>query len=285
MKKQTAKDKNVDFDSNFIAVDLKDIPSFDVDISLVDRNPNQPRKTFLDESLTEMANSIKKYGIIQPILVAPAPNGRYFIVAGERRFRSAHIAGLKKIPVIVRDLSQLQIKEIALIENLHREDLNAIESAEAVRELMDNHGLTQEEVAQRIGKSRPYVANIIRLLQLPKEIKELVKNGSLSAGHARALISIDDKAYLMSLAKQIIEKKMSVREVENLVRLYFAKKENKTKSKVLPIELKEFVNDLKRIFSTKVSIVGNSEKGRISIDYYNKDDLDRIFDLIQSLKK
>lgn len=268
-----------------VKVDLAGVNATDVDITLIDRNPDQPRKVFNEEALREMSNSIATYGVLQPLLVTEN-NGRYLIIAGERRFRAAYMAGLKRVPVIIRELTNQQIQEIALIENLHREDLNAIEAAEGMRELMENHGLTQEAVATRIGKSRPYVTNTLRLLQLPKEVTDLVKNGHLSPGHARALISIDDKDYLVTLANQAVASKLSVRELETKVRLYFTRKSIPTgpRKQPLPIELKEMVSDMKRVFATKVRIAGNETKGRIYIDYFNKDDLDRIHEIVQKLK-
>lgn len=268
-----------------VKVDLADINAIDVDITLIDRNPDQPRKVFNEEALREMSNSIATYGVLQPLLVTEN-NGRYLIIAGERRFRAAYMAGLKRVPVIIRELTNQQIQEIALIENLHREDLNAIEAAEGMRELMENHGLTQEAVATRIGKSRPYVTNTLRLLQLPKEVTDLVKEGHLSPGHARALISIDDKEYLVTLANQAVASRLSVRELETKVRLYFTRKSIPTgpRKQALPIELKEMVSDMKRVFATKVRIAGNESKGRIYIDYFNKDDLDRIHEIVQKLK-
>lgn len=268
-----------------VKVDLAGVNAIDVDITLIDRNPDQPRKVFNEEALREMSNSIATYGVLQPLLVTEN-NGRYLIIAGERRFRAAYMAGLKRVPVIVRELTNQQIQEIALIENLHREDLNAIEAAEGMRELMENHGLTQEAVATRIGKSRPYVTNTLRLLQLPKEVTDLVKEGHLSPGHARALISIDDKEYLVTLANQAVASRLSVRELETKVRLYFTRKSIPTgpRKQPLPIELKEMVSDMKRVFATKVRIMGNESKGRIYIDYFNKDDLDRIHEIVQKLK-
>ena len=268
-----------------VKVDLAGVNAIDVDITLIDRNPDQPRKVFNEEALREMSNSIATYGVLQPLLVTEN-NGRYLIIAGERRFRAAYMAGLKRVPVIIRELTNQQIQEIALIENLHREDLNAIEAAEGMRELMENHGLTQEAVATRIGKSRPYVTNTLRLLQLPKEVTDLVKEGHLSPGHARALISIDDKDYLVQLANQAVASRLSVRELETKVRLYFTRKSIPTgpRKQALPIELKEMVSDMKRVFATKVRIAGNESKGRIYIDYFNKDDLDRIHEIVQKLK-
>ena len=270
-----------------IKVEVKDMPTVEVEISQIDRNPNQPRKTFNEESLKEMSTSIATYGVLQPLLLVKQDNGRYLIIAGERRFRAAMMAGLKKVPAIIREFTEQQIQEISLIENLHREDLNAIEAAEGMRELMENHGLTQEDVALRIGKSRPYVTNTLRLLQLPKEVTEMVREGILSPGHARALISIDDKEYLINLAKQACDNKLTVREIENRVRLYFTRKAipgGPRKEREMSVELKEMVNDMKRIFATKVKLLGNDKKGRIIIDYFNEDDIDRIHALIQILK-
>lgn len=270
-----------------VKVDVKDMPTVEVAVSEIDRNPNQPRKTFNEDSLKEMASSIAVYGVLQPLLLVKEDNGRYLIIAGERRFRAATMAGLKKVPAIIREFTDQQIQEISLIENLHREDLNAIEAAEGMRELMENHGLTQEEVAVRIGKSRPYVTNTLRLLQLPSEVTEMVRSGALSPGHARAIISIDDKDYLINLAKQACDNKLTVREIENRVRLYFTRKAipgGPRKEREVSVELKEMVNDMKRIFATKVKLLGNDKKGRIIIDYFNEDDIDRIHALIQILK-
>lgn len=285
-----AKGLNALFNDNEenVKVELtEDVQTQEIDISLIDRNPNQPRKTFNDESLKEMAHSIATYGVLQPLLLAKTSNDRYLIIAGERRFRASLLAKLKKVPAIVREFTPQQIQEISLIENLHREDLNAIEAAEGMRELMDNHGLTQEEVANRIGKSRPYVTNTLRLLQLPAEVTDLVRQGKLSPGHARTLISIDDKDYLITLANQACDNKLSVRDLENRVRLYFTRTaipSGPRKGQNLSLELKEFVGDMKRIFATKVKLMGNEQKGRITIDYFNADDLERIHALIQILK-
>lgn len=269
-----------------VRVDTSGVPAEEIEITLIDRNPNQPRKTFKEESLKEMATSIAAYGVLQPLLLVK--NGdRYLIIVGERRFRAALMAGLKTVPAIVREFTDQQIQEISLIENLHREDLNAIEAAEGMKELMDNHGLTQEDVAQRIGKSRPYVTNTLRLLQLPAEVADMVRNGDLSPGHARALISIDDKDYLITLAKQACDNKLTVREIENRVRLYFTRKAipgGPRKEREVSVELKEMVSDMKRIFATKVKLLGNDKKGRIIIDYFSEDDIDRIHALVQILK-
>ena len=277
------------FDDNETNVEVKipDAQTNEVDITLIDRNTNQQRQTFDEDSLNEMAESIKTYGVLQPLLLVPKLDGRYLIVAGERRFRASSRAGLRTVPAIIKDLDDEQIQEISLIENLHREDLNAIEAAFGMRELIKTHGLKQEDIAVKIGKSRPYVTNTLRLLQLPDEIIELVKTGQLDAGHARALIPIDDLQYQSLLAKQIVENKLSVREVEERVRLYFTRKANKggpRDKKDMSIELKNMVSEMKTIFQTKVKLLGNEQKGRITIDYFSSDDLERIYALMQLLK-
>lgn len=259
-----------------------------LDITMLDRNPEQARKTFDEDSLKEMANSMKLYGVLQPLLVTKLPNGRYQIVAGERRYRAAMKANLTTVPAIIKDLPVEEIKAISLIENIQREDLNAIEAAEGIKELMTNHGLTQEAVADRIGKSRPYVTNLLRLLTLPEEVLEMVKSGKISSGHARTLVTIDNKEFLINLAKQIVQYKMTVRDVENRVRLFETRKNipsGPRKTPPLSLELKELVSDMKRVFGTRVKLVGTPEKGRFSIDYFSADDLQRIYQLVESLKK
>lgn len=259
-----------------------------LDITMLDRNPEQARKTFDEDTLKEMANSMKLYGVLQPLLVTKLPNGRYQIVAGERRYRAAMKANLTTVPAIIKDLPVEEIKAISLIENIQREDLNAIEAAEGIKELMTNHGLTQEAVADRIGKSRPYVTNLLRLLTLPEEVLEMVKSGKISSGHARALVTIDNKEFLINLAKQIVQYKMTVRDVENRVRLFETRKNipsGPRKTPPLSLELKELVSDMKRVFGTRVKLVGTPEKGRFSIDYFSADDLQRIYQLVESLKK
>lgn len=265
-----------------------DLSTQEIDIHLIDRNPNQPRKTFDEESLKSMATSISMYGVLQPILLVKSEGGRYLIIAGERRFRASLLAGLKTIPAIVKELSPQQIQEISLIENLHRENLNAIEAAEGIRELMDHHGLTQEEVAIRIGKSRPYVTNTLRLLQLPSEVMDMVKEGKLSPGHARTILTVDNKEKLIEFAKLASEEDISVRDLERMVQNYFSEStQTATKRKAkepLPLELKSFVSDMKRLFKTKVNLVRNGSKGRITIDYFSNDDLERIHAIMQLLQ-
>lgn len=251
----------------------------EIEIGLIDRNPDQPRKIFDDEALAELATSIKNYGVIQPIIVREK-DGRYIIIAGERRWRASRLAGLKTIPCVIREYTEQEISEIAIIENLQREDLNPIESAKAIKSLINQYNLTQDEVADKIGKSRPAVANTIRLLSLPESIITLVESNKLTAGHARALLGIDNPAKQKEIALLIIKNNLTVRDVENIIKhLNNPKKENTPKEKSL--EIKDFEDKIKRVFSTKVQIKGTDSKGKIVIDYYSKDDLERIYDILK----
>jgi ParB family chromosome partitioning protein len=209
------------------------------------------------------------------------------IIAGERRFRASKIAGLSKVPVIIKTYNERQIKEISLIENLQREDLNPIEAATAMRSLMDEYGMTQEDLADRIGKSRSAIANTLRLLNLAPEVIKMVANVVLSAGHARALISIPQVDQI-KIAESAVKEEISVRDVEKRVRDYFAPPEEKAKKKIkmeLSAELKELVAEMQRVLGTKVNAIGNDKKGRIYIDYYTRDDLDRLSEILEFVKK
>lgn len=250
----------------------------EIEIGLIDRNPDQPRKIFDEEALNELAESIKVHGVIQPIIVKEVGD-RYVIIAGERRYRASRVAGLKTIPCVVKNYTEREISEIAIIENLQREDLNPIESAKAIKNLINQYDLTQDEVADKIGKSRPAVANTLRLLLLPDSIISLVESNKISAGHARTLLSISDSKKQKEIALLIIEKGLTVRDVEKII-----KDLNKpVQEKVViekSLELKDFENSIKRVFATKVQIKGNDNKGKIVIDYYSKDDLNRIYDIL-----
>lgn len=255
-----------------------------IDISLIYANPNQPRKTFDETALKELATSIKTHGIIQPIVLNRAEDGKYMIIAGERRWRAAKMAGLEQVPAFVRNYTPKQIKEISIIENLQREDLNPIEAARAIKQLMDEYDLTQEAVADRIGKSRPAIANTLRLLNLPMDVIELIEKNKLSAGHARCLVALSSPIEQTKVAQAAVAKKLSVREMEKLVKnlLNPVKERPKTEQS---LELRGMIEEMQRTFATKVSAIGNDDKGRIYIDYYSKDDLDRIAELIQLINK
>ena len=258
----------------------------EIDIGSIFANPNQPRKVFDETALKELADSIKKHGVIMPIIVNKSGD-RYMIIAGERRFRASKIAGLDKVPVIIKTYNERQIKEISLIENLQREDLNPIEAATAMRSLMDDYGLTQEDLADRIGKSRPAIANTLRLLTLSSEVIKMVADGTLSAGHARALISLPQTDQV-KIAEAAVKEGSSVRDIEKKVKDYFAPPEEIAKKKAkmeLSAELKELINNMQRTFGTKVNAIGNDNKGRIYIDYYTRDDLDRLADILEFLQK
>lgn len=259
----------------------------EIDMRLIDPNKNQPRKHFEPSSLKELSDSIKVHGVIQPIIVTKTNENRYMIIAGERRFRASLLAGLNTIPAIIRDYTPKQVKEVSLIENLQREDLNPIEAARAISELMKEFGFTQEEVASRIGKSRPLVANTLRLLALTPEVIELIEKGLISAGHGKLLVVLTPEVQI-KCAKEIIDNKLSVRETEVLVRKLqeSAEKEGEQREvRYQSPELKELCHRMQRLFGTKVAIKGDDNKGKISIDYFNQDDLDRICKFISKLER
>ena len=258
----------------------------ELNINDITPNPNQPRKHFDQDALQELADSIKVHGVIQPLVVNKLENGKYMIIAGERRWRASKLAGLDKVPVVIKNYSDKQVKEISIIENLQREDLNPIEAARAIKQLMEEYSLTQEVVAERIGKSRSNIANTLRLLSLYPDVVKMVEDGRLSSGHAKTLVTITDTTAQIKLARQACDGKMSVRDLEKAVRNYLnPNKPKATKVVEQSIELRELISDMQRVFSTKVSAIGNDNKGRIYIDYYSRDDLDRISDLMELLKK
>ena len=255
-------------------------------IGEVSPNRSQPRQMFDDEKLSELAASIKKHGIMQPLIVK-REGSKYLIVAGERRWRAAKLASLKTVPAIIRDLTSREVMEMALIENIQREDLNPIEEADAYEKLMTEFGLTQEQLAETVGKSRPTIANTVRLLSLDETVKEMISDGSISSGHARALLGISNKEKQIAAAEHIVEKGMSVRQTEELVKKLSVRpakgKAAKQKQKRAP-ELNQLETRLKSYLGTKVSVDAvDNKKGKIVIEYYSLDDADRIIDLI--LKK
>ncbi len=258
----------------------------EIEVSKIVPNPNQPRKNFDEEALQELASSIKLHGVIQPLVVNKTDDNNYLIIAGERRWRASKMAGLEKVPVVIKNYTEKQVREISIIENLQREDLNPIEAARAIKQLMDEYHLTQEVVSDRIGKSRSSVANTLRLLTLYPDVIKMIEDGKLSSGHAKSLVVVDDTTQQIKLAKQASEGKMSVRELEKAVKNYLnPQKGVSNKVKEQSLELKELINEMQRVFATKVSAIGNDNKGRIYIDYYSRDDLDRLSDIVELIKK
>lgn len=250
-----------------------------IPLNKVYANPNQPRKTFDKESINELSDSIRVHGLIQPIIVNEMPDG-YMIIAGERRFRASQQCGLKEIDAIVKKYTAKQVAEISIIENLQREDLNPVELAKGIKKLMEEHDLTQEKVAERLSMSRSAVANSLRILTLYPEVIELVEKGKISFGHAKVLVSVNDYASQILLAKKIAKDKLTVRDLEHEVSNYTGIKLQKKKMNMPSSELQDFISELQRKLGTKVSVIGNDKKGRIYIDYYSQDDLDRLYEII-----
>lgn len=257
----------------------------EIEIEKIKPNPNQPRKNFDVEALNELASSIKTHGIVQPIVVNDLGNGNYMIIAGERRWRAANICGLKTVPAVIRKYTDKQVKEISIIENLQREDLNPVEAARAIKELMDEYGLTQDAVAERIGKSRPAVANTLRLLSLYPDVLKMVEEGKISAGHARCLVAVENRDNQIKLANAVVQKNLSVRDLEKAVKNLENPQRRQIVSQEQSLELKELIIQMQKTFATKVTAIGNDNKGRIYIDYYTRDDLDRISELLDLLNK
>ena len=249
----------------------------------IEPNSGQPRKYFNDEKLAQLAESIKQHGIVQPLIVKKDED-TYKIVAGERRWRAARLAGLDTVPVIVKDLSSKQVMEIALIENIQREDLNPIEEAEAYEKLMSEFGMTQEDISVAVGRSRPAIANAVRLLTLQEKVKNLVIAGDITSGHARALLAIEDKEIQAKAAEEIISKSMNVRETEKLVKRLLTRKTKKTPKK-LDEEYVAIEDKFREIFGTKVKIIRSNKSGKIMIEYYSVDELERIVDLVGKMAK
>ena len=250
-----------------------------VDISLIDNNPGQPRKQFDEDKLSELAHSIEQHGVVQPLIVKK--NGaRYTIIAGERRFRAARLAGLTELPVIVRDMDDREVMEVALIENIQREDLNPIEEAAAISFLMRQHDLTQEEVAKRLSKSRPAIANAVRLLSMPDEVQELLREGSILPGHARVLGAIPDEELLVKTADKCAKMGWSVRETEEQVEKAMTLAElakRPRRSKRLSNDLAAARSRLRERLGTKVDFQGDENRGKIVIEYYTSDGLQEIY--------
>lgn len=255
-------------------------------ISMVEPNREQPRKKFEEDALLELADSIKQYGVLQPLLVRKRKD-YYEIIAGERRWRAAKIAGVKEVPVIIKEYTEQEIVEISLIENIQRENLNPIEEAMAFKKLLEEFNLKQDEVAERVSKSRTAVTNSMRLLKLDERVQEMIVDDMISTGHARALLAIDDKELQYELANKIFDEKLSVRETEKLVKEIKNPKKPKTK-KIIENQFvyTELENRMKDVMGTKVNISSKGNgKGKIEIEYYSDDELERMFEMIMSIRK
>lgn len=261
-------DNSVEENSSASAVKLS--------LNEIEPNKDQPRKTFDEKALSELADSIAQHGVIQPLLVRPMPDGSYQLVAGERRWRAARRAGLSEVPVVIREMSDSEMMELALIENLQREDLNPIEEAEGVQQLIHTYGLTQETAAARVGRSRPAIANALRLLSLPTPILELTRDGKISAGHARALLSLNDEEKMVEIADQILKKEISVREVERLAK---AAAKEKKQPENHPLRRDTFYDEVELALTNslgrriKVNLNKKENRGTIEIEFFDQNDL------------
>lgn len=246
-------------------------------INEITRNEDQPRKTFDEGALQELSDSIVQHGVLQPLLVRPLPEGGYQLVAGERRWRASRMAGLKEVPVVIRELSDVETMEIAIIENLQREDLNPIEEAEGLQALIDRCGFTQEDVAVSVGKSRPAIANALRLLKLPQEVRDMTRNGEISAGHARALLAFDNDAMIYEAAQNIIRNSLTVRDVERLAKMTEkTAKSSRSGSKRRDSFYDEVELSLTEVLGRRVKVYNGRGKGTLEIEFYSAEDLKEI---------
>lgn len=252
-------------------------------LSQIEPNPNQPRKVFDIEKLQLLADSIKEHGIVQPIVVKKNDNGFYTIIAGERRWRAARIAGISDVPVVIKDYDEETVAEVSLIENLQREDLNPIEEALGYSRLIEEFKMTQDEVSKKVGKSRSAITNSLRLLNLAPNVRKLVEQLEISAGHARALLAIDDKEIQEKIAYQIIEKDLSVRQIENYVNTYKKQSAAEKKEKHIKFNIAkaEIENSLSSALGTKVKITEGKNKGKIEIEFYDNDSLNKIVNILR----
>ena len=251
----------------------------------IEPNPKQPRRTFDPEALQSLADSIAEHGVVQPLAVRDAGNGYYQIIAGERRWRAARLAGLTELPVVVLDADDQTVMELALIENLQRQDLNPMEEAEGYRVLMEDYGLPQEQAAARVGKSRPAVANALRLLALPDEVRAMVEEGTLSAGHARAVLTLSSHRLQKAAAQKIIALRLSVRQAEAMCKRMAAEEKPK---KVKPALTVDYVGECEKALTKqlgrKVRIVSGKRKGRFELEFYGQDDLQRLYEILLAIE-
>ena len=254
-----------------------------IDINDIKPNSNQPRKTFDEDKLEELAASIEEHGLIQPVVLRKAGKG-YEIVAGERRWRAARKVGIKELPCIVKELTDEENMLLAIIENMQREDLNPIEEAEGLRQMIDTYGLTQEQVSKSVGKSRPYIANCLRLLKLPEVIIGYVSAGELSTGHAKAIAGVDDEDKQIKLAEDTIKNGWSVRQLEKMIRDEKPAAKTARKTKVKNANVKRVEEDLKAALGTKVTLNQKGNKGKIEIEFYSKEELERLIEMLKNIK-
>lgn len=289
-KKDDEKDslfaKKINEDQKSITSEAENKGELFLNINEVEPNRSQPRKEFDEDALLELADSVKQYGILQPLIVQKK-KGYYEIIAGERRWRAAKLAGLKEVPVIIKEYTRQEIVEISLIENIQRENLNPIEEAMAFKRLLEEFNLKQDEVAERVSKSRTAVTNSMRLLKLDDKVQQMIVDDMISTGHARALLAVDNKEQQYNLATKIFDEKLSVRETEKLVKSLKNPKKPAVKEKIEHVFIyDDIVEKMKNIMGTKVNINAKADgKGRIEIEYYSKEELERIYDLIMTIGK
>ncbi len=274
------------FDAIFADNSVEDISTGNstVKVKLLDIEPNrdQPRKQFDEEALSELSDSIAQHGVLQPLLVRPMPDGGYQLVAGERRWRASRMAGLTEVPVVIRDLTDAQVAELALVENLQRENLNPLEEANGYKELSDKFGYTQEKISEIVGKSRPSIANALRLLNLPENVQEKVSDGSLSMGHARAILSLEDDKMKTDLAKLVIANDLSVRETERIARNMVKEAPKKSKAKKRNPYYDEAELALSEVLGRKVKITKSSKKGALEIEFFDDADLKKLLKIFDN---
>lgn len=274
------------FDAIFADNSVEDISTgvSTTKVKLMDIEPNreQPRKQFDEEALAELSDSIAQHGVLQPLLVRPMPDGGYQLVAGERRWRASRMAGLTEVPVVIRDLTDAQVAELALVENLQRENLNPLEEANGYKELSDKFGYTQEKISEIVGKSRPSIANALRLLNLPEDVQEMVSKGSLSMGHARAILSLPDDKMKTDLAKLVIQNDLSVRETERITRNMVKEAPKKSKAKKRNPYYDEAELALSEVLGRKVKITKSSKKGALEIEFFDDADLKKLLKIFDN---
>lgn len=255
-------------------------PAREVDIQKIDINKEQPRKHFDEEKMQDLADSIRQHGVIQPLVVKPEANGRYTIIAGERRYRAARMVGLKQVPVVTKEVTDRELLQISMIENIQREDLNPLEEAQGIAALMEQFSLTQEEAAEILGRSRSAVANSLRLLNLPESVKKRIVAAELSAGHARALLAIKDRTLLEKAAAYVVEKQFSVRETESYVKRLLTEHPRPQKKPQTP-EFEAAEREIGEILETKVHFTGSDRRGRIVIEYFSKEQLYTLYEYLR----